>query len=258
MPNLSDLVAYQSAVGDLSTLTIAELVAFWQSLDTDNAVGAASDMREFVPDLIDTYAPMSAEIAATFYDDSRAKADVKAGFFASIFTRPNPKLQDMIGWAVAPLFRTATRDEAPHVGGSLVTVPAPDPTLALSRLSSGVQLEVADAARETIERNADDDPEIARFARHASANACAFCALMATRGAVYRTAASAGNGNKYHANCHCVAYPVFVGEVDESPAYVLTWETAYRDARKSARKAGIKAPGLKDVLPYMRQSLGAA
>jgi hypothetical protein len=54
-----------------------------------------------------------------------------------------------------------------------------------------------------------------------------------------------------------VAYPVFPGEDDESPAYVLGWERAYRDARKAARKAGIQ-PDLKGVLPFMRQSLGAS
>jgi hypothetical protein len=75
---------------------------------------------------------------------------------------------------------------------------------------------------------------------------------------VFRTAESAGSGNKYHSHCHCVAYPVFPGEDDESPAYVLGWERAYRDARKAARKSGVKAPGLSDILPHMRQSLGAA
>lgn len=247
MPRLSDVIAYQAAIDDITTLTTAELVAFWRLLDTDNAVRVAADMRDFVPDLVDSYAPLSAEVAATFYDDTRAASTARPGFFASIFTRSNPKLQDMISWGVAPLFRKDA-----NTG---VTAPVPD--LALSRLSAGTQLEVADAARETIERNTDDDPEIARFARHANANACAFCALMATRGAVYRAAETAGNGNKYHSNCRCVAFPIFVGEVDESPPYVLDWERAYRDARKAARKSGVKNPVISDLLPHMRQSLGA-
>jgi hypothetical protein len=80
---------------------------------------------------------------------------------------------------------------------------------------------------------------------------------MATRGAVFRSAESAGNGHAYHSHCHCVAYPVFEGEQDESPPYVVQWERDYRAARKAARKAGVGA-GLKDILPFMRQIGGAA
>lgn len=245
---------------DVSTLTIAELLRFWRSLDPEDPVPTAVAMREFLPDLVDTYAPLSSEVAAQFYDDTRAAANAPGRFQADLAPAKTSGLQKMISWAIAPLFRTAFRDEAPQVGGSVVAVAAPDPVLAFSRFSSGTQLEVAGAARDTIEFNADADKDLGhpRFARHASANACAFCALMATRGAVYRTAAAAGSGKKYHGHCHCVAYVVFPGEDDESPDYVLGWERAYRDARKSARKAGVKNPGLSDLLPHMRQSLGAA
>lgn len=251
MPALSDVQAYQASVDDVSTLTLAELLRFWRSLDVADAVPAAVGVREFLPELVDGYAPLSAEVAASFYDDSRAAANAPGSFLADLAPARNmDKLQRMISWAVAPLFRVDPKTE----------LASPDPDLALSRLSGGTQLEIADSARDTIDLNIEADQDLGhpRFARHASANACAFCALMATRGAVFRTAESAGSGNKYHSHCHCVAYPVFPGEDDESPAYVLGWERAYRDARKAARKAGVKAPGLSDILPHMRQSLGAA
>jgi hypothetical protein len=251
VPALSEVQAYQASVDDVSTLTLAELLRFWRGLDVADAVPSAVAVREFLPELVNGYAPLSAEVAASFYDESRAAANAQGSFLADLAPARNAdKLQRMISWAVAPLFRVDPKTE----------LAAPDPTLGLSRLSSGTQLEIADSARETIDLNIEADQDLGhpRFARHASANACAFCALMATRGAVFRTAESAGSGRKYHAHCHCVAYPVFPGEDDESPAYVLGWERAYRDARKAARKAGITTPGLKDVLPLMRQSLGAA
>jgi hypothetical protein len=251
VPALSDVQSYQASVDDVSTLTIAELLRFWRGLDVADAVPSAVAVREFLPELVDAYAPLSAEVAASFYDDTRAAANAPGSFLADLApARSVDKLQRMISWAVAPLFRVDPKTE----------LAAPDPVLGLSRLSSGTQLEIADSARDTIDLNIEADQDLGhpRFARHASANACAFCALMATRGAVFRTAESAGSGHKYHAHCHCVAYPVFPGEDDESPDYVLGWERAYRDARKAARKSGIKSPGLKDVLPFMRQSLGAA
>ena len=244
MPALSDVVAFQGAVDDVSTLSLADLVRWWRLQDLADPVGVAVAVRDFVPAVVDSYAPLSAEVAASFYDQSRAAANVAGGFVADLAPARNADvLQQMISWAVAPLFRV----------DPVTDVPAPDAGLGLSRLSSGTQLEVAGSARDTIDLNVQADRVgQPRFARHASSNACAFCALMATRGAVYRTV-----GSKFHAHCHCVSYPVFPGERDDSPPYVLTWEQAYRDARKAARRAGI-TPDLKGVLPFMRQSLGAA
>ena len=37
------------------------------------------------------------------------------------------------------------------------------------------------------------------------AGACTFCPMLATRGAVYRTAQTAGDGNSYHRHCRCDA-----------------------------------------------------
>ena len=50
---------------------------------------------------------------------------------------------------------------------------------------------VANAARDTITTAALADDGANGWARHASANACAFCAMLATRGAVYKTQAGA-------------------------------------------------------------------
>jgi hypothetical protein len=244
---LSEVVAYQSAVGDVSTLAIAALIEFWRSIGDGDPTLIAGLLRDFVPELIDTYQPLSAEVGAGFYEDVRVAANVSAPHSVVLADPPKPdKVQGTLSWAIAPLFRRDT------TGARVIDLDA-----AMSRTVSEVQLEVANGARDTVELNAAEDRGRPRFARHASANACAFCALMATRGSVYRSAESAGNGKKFHAHCHCVAYPVFPDEDDESPPYVLGWEKAYRAARKSARKDGVP-PDLNNVLHYMRQSLGAA
>lgn len=245
MPLLSDVVAYQSSVDDISTVAIAELLAFWRVLG-DDPVAIAAALREFMPDLVDTYQPVSSEIAAQFYDDTRVLAGVTSQYDAKLTERPaGDKIQVNLGWALEPLFRRAPDGKA-----------APDRDLSISRSGSLAQLAIADGARETIDDNISADPATPRYARHASANACAFCALMASRGAVYRSETSAA-GRKWHAHCHCVAYPVFPGEKDDSAPYVANWDRAYIAARKSAIADGVK-PDLNGVLRYMRRSLGAA
>jgi hypothetical protein len=45
----------------------------------------------------------------------------------------------------------------------------------------------------------------AAWRRVPEAGACDFCLMLATRGAVYRTAQTAGDGNDYHRHCRCDA-----------------------------------------------------
>ena len=111
---------------------------------------------------------------------------------------------------------------------------------------------VSEGARDTVAESVDQDPAKPLFARHASANACAFCRLVATRGAVYRSAQSAGDGHKYHDHCHCVVVPVWDDRYEPAP-YVAGWESAYKSAYKAVGKADTKA-----ILAHMRLSLGAA
>ncbi|MFD8142621.1 hypothetical protein [Streptomyces sp. NPDC059708] len=74
---------------------------------------------------------------------------------------------------------------------------------------NGGRKEVHDAIRE-------DDGAIAYY-RKATASACPFCLMLASRGAVYKTAKKAvygWNGEEYHRNCHCQPVPIFVRGID--------------------------------------------
>jgi hypothetical protein len=92
---------------------------------------------------------------------------------------------------------------------------------------------------------ANADREGVRYARYASANACAFCRILATRKAVYTSEAAATRvggrggrprgsraiGDSYHDNCHCIAVPVRPGEGYQPPDYVDQWQRDYEAAR---------------------------
>lgn len=71
---------------------------------------------------------------------------------------------------------------APEVEGLVDEADAEQLEL-IDRLTGPVQRYVNDAARDTLSENADR--EGMRWARHASANACAFCRMLATRLAVF-------------------------------------------------------------------------
>lgn len=81
--------------------------------------------------------------------------------------------------------------------------------------------------------------EGARWFRHASANACGFCRLMATRGAVYGSAKAAGEGNRFHDHCHCTVAVVRPSDTFIEAPYVAQWRKDY----EAARDAGLTKPG---------------
>ena len=60
------------------------------------------------------------------------------------------------------------------------------------------------------------DERFNRYRRVAVGNTCSFCLMLATRGAVYLTAASAGQSRKYHAACDCEIVMVLDASVTTS------------------------------------------
>jgi hypothetical protein len=88
-------------------------------------------------------------------------------------------------------------------------------------------------------------PQARAWARETRGDCCYFCALMAARGAVYKSeGAAGGDANarftgegafKFHNNCHCVAVPVF--GVYEKPADARGWNRQYHDLKRELGRA---------------------
>lgn len=103
----------------------------------------------------------------------------------------------------------------------------------LTALKGSATRSIFAASRDTVMVNAER--EGVRWARHASANACGFCRMLATRGAVYRNQQLA---RKSHDHCHCLAVPDRDGRFVPAP-YVAQWERDYA----AARRGGATTPG---------------
>ena len=86
--------------------------------------------------------------------------------------------------------------------------------LAVGVLESSVDRWVAGQTRTTIRASAAKNKM--RYARVPSGRkTCAFCLMLASRGAVYASEAAAGKGDKYHGDCNC--YPVASRSDDDLP-----------------------------------------
>lgn len=235
MATPADVAAFRSGQRDLVALALADLARWWQefvgSLTGDVPV---AEMETFVADLVVTYGDAAALDAVDWYDDLREAAGVP-GRFRAHMADPAPRDQAaaVARWAAGPLF-----------GGN------PQPVQALEHLSGGVQRLVLQPARQTIADSVDRDPADARWARVPSGvTTCAFCRLLASRGAVYHSAETAGGlANGYHGECDCVPTPVWPGEDEPYDVDALLEE--YNAARD---KAGGDP---KAIIAQMRKDLG--
>jgi hypothetical protein len=267
------LAQYQTELDGVLLEAVEFLVAQLADWGTLTPEQAAARARDLVPLLVEQFGDEAALAAADAYDDMRstlpqALAIVYAAQLAPVLG--DDLVQDELRWALAPLFPPA--DEELNLETAL--------TDALARIGNVLELLVGNQYRDTIAISAADDPmEGIRYARHASANACAFCRLMATRGAAYHTEESAvtvvgevdpddiaqrirgprgsrGEGEKFHDNCKCIAIPVFPGDTLEEAPYVAQWREDYAAAR-----ADVEGPNgvaqLKDILAHMRENTGA-
>lgn len=164
------------AQATLSAAASADLRRVWPRLLTMRPDNMAEALAIVLEEFATKYGQASAALAAEWFEERREGAKVSGAFRAQAAALPSAERMEILArWGVGPLF-----------GAS------PDPVTALNLVSGGLTRIVLNAGRDTIAQSTALDPSGPRYARHASANACAFCAMLATRGAVYTSEANAG------------------------------------------------------------------
>lgn len=224
----AEVAALRSSVDDLSTLAISDLNALLRQIGTADPVATRDALLEAYPQLVDRYAAVAGEVTATWYEQVRPNS----GYAVAQGSVDAAQTNQLIRYGVRPLF---------GVGEATV----------LSLLGGSLQRLIAGASRDTVSGNVDRERSTGTkvtWARVPQAGCCAFCALLASRGAVYgsekaatgvvgrgmerqlrtdslgRTSYRGGGvkargaaaiGTQYHDFCRCAAAPV--GESEELP-----------------------------------------
>ena len=80
-------------------------------------------------------------------------------------------------------------------------------------------------ARSTTEATVSKSKVIVGYQRVTSGSPCAFCAMLASRGAVYKSERTAGEGNAYHDSCACTAAPLYSRSSTPAP-FAAEWAQA--------------------------------
>lgn len=186
----------RSAIHSLSTLAAADLRSVWSKVNT--ADQAQEALLNVLPDLTLSYRLASASVAADWYDDLRDHHRIRRKFTALVPDIDDGGADILARWGVGPLYSAQ-----------------PDWSRAKALVSGGLQLRIANAARDTVRESAIEDPEARGWQRETSGG-CEFCEMLAGRGIVYDEASA---DFASHTNCNCIAVPAFEGREKPVKAY---------------------------------------
>lgn len=236
MPSATLVEDHRQEIADIVAVAQADLVETFPSLPLDDAPAAKRATVSLLTELLHTYGPMAAGAGADWYSEARFEAGTR-GAFTPRLNVPilAPQIETNVGWALSPLYGEADADAA------------------LSRLSGVTQRLTANADRATILTNTRRDPAGVRWYRGTSAKCCAFCAMVASRGAVYRSEQSAEF--KAHNSCHCFPVVLFPGDTHELPSYYKDFRDEYETAAEKVVADGGKRTQ-SAVLREWRQQTG--
>jgi hypothetical protein len=96
---------------------------------------------------------------------------------------------------------------------------------------------VVDTGRNTLIAAIEADKKARGWARVPRDTCCHFCAMLATRGAVYKSEQTASF--QAHDGDHCLPMPLFADHY-EPPAHVRQWEQIYRDSTRGKSNAAAR------------------
>lgn len=208
-----------------------------------------SRLRTSIPDwvtamqaVIDQYARTSAALGAEFYDAQRKAAGVPGTFTVPLADPPpEEKTEASLRWATKDVWEREP-EQATEAQQQPLAVRLEQ---AAKKAEQVAQKLVADTGRATVIDAVREDRRATAWARSAALGACAFCRLLAARGAVYKQDTV---GFRAHDGCHCMTIPVFVGQRFELSRHAAEWAKIYQDEA---------APYSGDQLRRFRRAIAA-
>lgn len=208
MATLAQVTAFRAAGDQLGAVVAAELEAIWGHLDLSDGRAVSHDLQLILPDLVAEYGDISATLAADYFDEVTADYGLRAHAATLAPPAPPEQTKAVTRWGLGPLFSAE-----------------PQFLAALAMIQEGMHRLVLQAGRDTIDTNTRRTKLV--YARIPSGREpCAFCLVLASRGAVYGSREAAG-GDKYHTKCRCVPTPMRA-DTDMPEGYDLArFQTVY-------------------------------
>lgn len=210
----TSIASQQASQAALVSLLADPLDNAWQMLNPSDS----STMANFIAAisaLVHHFGLASGSQAANYYEAERKAAGVKGTFTARVApTADLGKVETSLRWATQDLWQ-----------------PKPDLAAAKTLVTGVTEKNVLDTGRLTIINAVQSDRKAKGWARETEPGCCSFCAMLAVRGAVYRSEGSADFQS--HSACRCFAQPIFTAY--EPSAQVREWQQLYKESTHGVR-----------------------
>lgn len=234
--------AYRLAQGRTATRTSAlALVAFDNLLDLGNLDRTFPAYSAAVLPLLNGGRQEAAATAAAYYEEHRIESGVTG-------QEPAPVVPGVLNLAqvTASLLFTGpiTLKQQLALGNSLLTAL----NVARTATAGAIFRHTANAGRGTIFNTAQRDRRALGYARVTDGKPCYFCAMLASRGAVYKSDESdggRGNAHRYHDGCNCTVQAIYSHDAEipgDGDKYAALWadstgDVSGADKAKAFRRA---------------------
>lgn len=183
----------------LGAQTVQQMRAAWRLVDFDDLDGTVPGWLRVAQPLIDRQHRASTTLAANYYTTfRRLEFDPESRFAPSLAGQLDPQAVITSLNVTGP----STVKRATSQGKSSMSAMS----LGEARTSSAAMRHALAGGRNTIIRSIQFDRSALGFARATSGSACAFCAMLASRGPVYSKATV---DFETHDGCGCTAEPVY-------------------------------------------------
>lgn len=222
----------------LSRLLVRDMRTLRRLIRPQSLEASVPDWIEAVRALVAQYGNASSTAAADFYDAERVAAAATGRFTVPLLEPPpNAQVDNSLRWATKDLW---PRDADDPATTEVQKLPLEQRLDAAEKKAEGVvEKLVLDQGRGTIRSAVQRDRMATGYARAAALGACAFCKLMAARGATYKDLDAAGrtaNASfvgedsviKFHDFCHCQPVPIFRGQRFELSDHAREWDRLYK------------------------------
>lgn len=207
----------------LRALITARLLQLWQAFDVTDIDASWTVLEPAVLAIVADGRRVSSQLATQYFREYRAAERVPG-------TLPDLQLVEAT-WQDAA--RASLRITGPIAAKKLVLAKARRPAdVAFVRMSGAATRIVGNGGRDTLSEVVQRDRRAIGYARVTSGVPCAFCAMLASRGPIYKSSGSVS----FHSHDHCSCYPEPVYSRDAA------WPGRGRDFQRLYKSSTAGAP----------------
>lgn len=224
--------AHRIAQSRLGVSTVVRVNELWALLDVSDLDATSGRWLRAVLAVIDTQATESARLAAAYFDAYRV---LEVG---SRLPRQQIPPIDQAAVQTSLTVTGPVKVKALTAAGQPIRTAA---DIARAASAASAQRHTLNAGRTLLLQSVANDRQARGWARRASGGACAFCAMLASRGGEYGSKRSADF--EAHDGCGCTVEPIYSGNgMDGTSArYREMWDAATRGVPSGQQLAAFRA-----------------